>query len=233
MFRCVLFLIIVCVPSVEPLQAQLIGRSSRSRLNDVDRRSSTGTSTLFGADLGIRESRGTGAFVGADPTDQTGFIGVAEVIPPVSAVAATEGLREEFIQNVNEVVATRTAAGIYTPRLTIAFEPIAPSRVSQSPEVRGPAFPPGALQFEPSKGVSSPLLVDPTSRLQESLGKTLGTEGLAPIQVSVANRTATLRGSVASADDRSLAELVASFEPGIDQVQNELTVQSRPSTLQE
>lgn len=44
------------------------------------------------------------------------------------------------------------------------------------------------------------------------------------ISVSVAERTATIRGEVASEEDRRLAEILASFEPGISAVQNDLRV---------
>jgi hypothetical protein len=44
------------------------------------------------------------------------------------------------------------------------------------------------------------------------------------IEVSVAERTAMLRGEVPSATDRELVELLVSFEPGISAVQNELVV---------
>jgi hypothetical protein len=46
----------------------------------------------------------------------------------------------------------------------------------------------------------------------------------APIDVSVADRTATLYGEVASVRDRELAQILTSFQPGISAVRNELTV---------
>ena len=49
------------------------------------------------------------------------------------------------------------------------------------------------------------------------------------IEVLVAGRTATLRGAVASARQRELAEIVARFSPGIFQIQNELTVRPPPA----
>jgi osmotically-inducible protein OsmY len=50
-----------------------------------------------------------------------------------------------------------------------------------------------------------------------------------PMEVSVQGATATLRGVVASARDREMAELLVRFEPGISTVRNELTVQqARP-----
>ena len=47
--------------------------------------------------------------------------------------------------------------------------------------------------------------------------------------VSVVNRTATLRGVVASARERDLAELLVSFEPGISVVRNELRLPASDS----
>ena len=47
---------------------------------------------------------------------------------------------------------------------------------------------------------------------------------LGEIEVVVSGPTATLRGEVASESDRRLAALLATFEPGIDHVQNDLTV---------
>lgn len=45
-----------------------------------------------------------------------------------------------------------------------------------------------------------------------------------PLTVELQDRTATLRGVVATAHDRALAEQLALLEPGISQVQNELQV---------
>ena len=50
-----------------------------------------------------------------------------------------------------------------------------------------------------------------------------------PMQISIAQRTATLRGAVASEYDRMLAEQLIRLEPGIRQVQNELTVAAAPA----
>ena len=45
-----------------------------------------------------------------------------------------------------------------------------------------------------------------------------------PIQIEVEKGTAILRGAVASAHDRAIAERLALLEGGIWKVQNELTV---------
>ena len=52
------------------------------------------------------------------------------------------------------------------------------------------------------------------------------------IEVSVAGRTAILRGEVTSASERDLAELVVGFEPGISNVKNELAVAKSPASPQ-
>ena len=49
-------------------------------------------------------------------------------------------------------------------------------------------------------------------------------ERLGPIEVTVTDRVATLRGVVATAHARALAEQLVRLEPGVSQVTNELTV---------
>jgi hypothetical protein len=45
-----------------------------------------------------------------------------------------------------------------------------------------------------------------------------------PFEVSIEGRTAVLRGAVATARDRELAEALVQFEPGISDVQNDLQI---------
>ena len=56
--------------------------------------------------------------------------------------------------------------------------------------------------------------VNATSRIQKR----------GPLQIEVVDRTATLRGVVATEDDRALAVRMARLEPGISEVRDELTV---------
>ena len=51
-----------------------------------------------------------------------------------------------------------------------------------------------------------------------------------PLEVSMAGRTATLRGTVESEHEKQLAGLMLLFEPGISKVQNELAVAPSDST---
>jgi len=70
---------------------------------------------------------------------------------------------------------------------------------------------------------STPAITTATSRAitLRALGR-LQTQ--APLSVELQNRTAILRGVVATGHDRVLAEKLTLLEPGIDRVQNELTV---------
>lgn len=62
------------------------------------------------------------------------------------------------------------------------------------------------------------------TRLSARLSETPGIRSLGPVQVEVIQRTAILRGMVATDHDRVIAELLVGLEPGISQVQNDLTV---------
>jgi len=61
-------------------------------------------------------------------------------------------------------------------------------------------------------------------RLAERLKKIRQVEAVGEIAVSSVGRTVVLRGTVATEQARSLAERVALLEPGVSEVQNELTV---------
>jgi osmotically-inducible protein OsmY len=62
------------------------------------------------------------------------------------------------------------------------------------------------------------------SQLATNLQKLAGNAGLPPIEVTVQARTVVLRGAVGTAHNRDLAARLALLEPGVDQVQNELTI---------
>ena len=66
-----------------------------------------------------------------------------------------------------------------------------------------------------------------TQRIVDRLGGARGIKSVGPVQVVVQGDTAVLRGQVASAHDRLLAEQLARFEPGVWQIKNELTVAAK------
>ncbi len=64
------------------------------------------------------------------------------------------------------------------------------------------------------------------SVLVERLRRALGDRLRSPVEVSIDDQTATLRGVVATEHDRLLAGHVARFEPGVLRVENELVAAS-------
>ena len=76
-----------------------------------------------------------------------------------------------------------------------------------------------AFRFNARSGKQQAGLLE--ARLSRLFAGTIGNR----FEVSVAGRKATLRGVVASARDRDLAEIVARFAPGISDVENQLSIQ--------
>jgi hypothetical protein len=70
----------------------------------------------------------------------------------------------------------------------------------------------------------SPQPVQITSTMTRRLAGGSRIASLAPIEVGVSERTAILRGTVATVHDRDLAEQLALLEPGISDVRNEIQV---------
>ncbi len=62
------------------------------------------------------------------------------------------------------------------------------------------------------------------SRLEGRLEKSSWVQTRSPVEVSIENGIATLRGVVATDGDRRLAERLARLEPGIRRIDNQLTV---------
>jgi hypothetical protein len=75
-------------------------------------------------------------------------------------------------------------------------------------------------------GFAAPTTASPMAnkRLTGILQRSSRIEAISPLAVQVRGRTAILTGQVASESDRELAQKVVLLEPGISQVQNDLTV---------
>jgi osmotically-inducible protein OsmY len=65
-----------------------------------------------------------------------------------------------------------------------------------------------------------------TLQIRESVGESLRSVAVGTSQVTVDGSTVILQGTVASAEDRKLAERMAMLEPGVKNVRNELVVKS-------
>ena len=150
--------------------------------------------SLPAANRFVRQNRSGADFVGNDTRDQSGFVGNTQARRQGSVPAATESLRDRQPPRINQPAQVPSANGRYAPRLVSSFS------------------------FNARSAVRSQRVT------QRSLQRLNGTEQFAAISVSVVGRVATLQGEVASAHQRSLAELMALFDPGIDRVQNELRI---------
>ena len=74
--------------------------------------------------------------------------------------------------------------------------------------------------------VSQPVSPARVQNFQTRLTKLPSIHFVGPASVTLEGRTAILRGTVASAEDRELAEALALMEPDVLKVRNELTVDS-------
>ena len=79
--------------------------------------------------------------------------------------------------------------------------------------------------------VRPPAAIDVVPRLRLQMEKIIQPRANSPIRVEVEKGTATLRGAVASAHDRAIAERLVLLEGGIWKVKNELTVLEAESPL--
>lgn len=154
--------------------------------------------TVEGTERFVRGNRSAEDFVGADRLDQTTFVGAQSADISGDVRTAVEDLSVTRERNLNERMQVARGKEMYNPRLRINFAFAAPSNEEVS------------------------------ARFVTQLQATETLRPLGPIEVSVKDGTATLRGVVASARDREIAALLARFEPGISSVKNELRVRPTP-----
>ncbi len=180
------------------VQAQMFGsRSAGGGLGGNSQGTDVGgVGTLNFNERFIRGNRRSGSFVGGDSKDRRGFVGSQQGGQTGRARPTISRPRPSSAPDANRTAAAagRSHSGLYEPRLSVAFEVTRRSEEAIAEDL--------ARLLEASPGFHS------TSR----------------IEVSVAGAIATLRGEVASERDRTLAERLILFEPGIDSVRNELKV---------
>ena len=150
-----------------------------------------------GSERFLRNSRTPNAFVGSDRRDQAGFVGSQQAIGTGRVPAATESLRELGSQKgrTNPSLPALSKKGMYYPRLQ--FDEDLPQ-----PTV------PKAMTLRHAK------LQEHVTELTQSKAS-----------ISIEGAEAILRGKVASQKLAQQLEILASFEPGIDRVRNELVVE--------
>lgn len=185
--------------------AQLFG--ARSVGTPISRQASPTTASdsgLQGARF-LRQNRPAQDFVGADLQGNTQhFVGAARAGQGTVAPSAVSDLRT-LAATAAANRQLQAAAATPTSRLTMNPPLLQVDFAYSAPAAKLPAVLLGRLAVCPE------------------------IHATAPIEVSVAGHTAIVRGTVAGERDRFLAQQLLLFEPGILNVQNELTIQPAAS----
>ncbi len=203
--RCGLIAVIAALALPVAASAQIFGERTLGR--GVSRRPAPGrmavqsqetVGRITGGERYLRANRDLLDFVGRGAAD-TGetFVGLLQAAASGRVRTAVEDLvrRRPPSANLRAARTNQSGSAMYEPRLEIGF-------AFQPPT-------PGELQR------------DLSARLNESLGPV---SDLGPLRVSLQQRTAILRGEVASEEARLLAEALVALEPGVSQVENLIRV---------
>jgi len=144
----------------------------------------------------VRGGRDPNDFVGTDSGDRRRFVGANQAAANrrARALIALTTRAESSVNQGQNAAETNSPTTLYPPRLTLGD---------------------GFTEIQPAAVQSN---------LQRRLTRYQSLRSLGPVEISVEGRTAILRGTVASAKERALAELLVQLEPGISTVQNDLTV---------
>ena len=180
---------------------------SRSLGSSLSRRTplgSSGVGAIGGSERYVRGNRRETNFVGVDSRDIRGFVGSQAGSSSGRIRSAVSGLRIETAPDANRPgrQTSQSRTGMYRPRLSVDF-----------------GFPPLS-----SEQVSTNLTRQLEISLTRHLVSAFSIDQIRLIEVSLEGQKATLRGEVSSEREWKLAELLALFEPGISEVQNELIV---------
>ncbi len=182
---------------------------------------------LRGNERFLRSNRTRRSFVGSDRTEQKSFVGSQQAIATGQVRPATEGLRIETTdtRRINRPMAPQPARGMYYPRLELDLD--VPAYVDRDKKDQYLNQEP-ILPCDACGNQASQIDVGNTAkRIQERVRRVAGPN----VHISVIDATAVVNGSVDS--DRTLDLLTAmlEFEPGIDQIRNEVRVAGQSSDV--
>jgi osmotically-inducible protein OsmY len=187
-------------------QAQLFGnRSLGDSVSRRGRQADANVGTVTGNERFVRGNREGSSFVGTDSRESRNFVGSQNASPATSGSTLTAPVRIEQAPDANR--ATRASAsrgprgGLYRPRLAVSF-----------------SHPPLS-----SQQAATTRAQQVAALLARQLDSAFADRSRS-IEVSLEGGKATLKGVVPSEHERSLAGLLALFEPGISEVENELVV---------
>ena len=175
----------------------------RSLGGSLSKRSRPGSASTSGAADSkprfVRDEPSAGDLVGTTTAAEAASKFVGRESAVTAAVSSVTGLTEEARAPLNRPRIIRPT-GLYAERLTLA------------PDVA-------------NSGTTSQNNVAESSQISASLQSFIQSRSLT-IEVSPEDHSAILRGAVPSEADRQQTELLVMFEPGIQKVVNELTVDS-------
>lgn len=145
----------------------------------------------------IRGNRSRNDFVGSNRTDQQGFVGSTQAIGVGRVQSSVDGLRIPNQRSINRPLPTQPSTGLYYPKLDLDF-----GTAEESSEWGGETTRAATVFVE----------------AQERVSKIAG----AKINVVRVGGLAIVRGTVQNKKIEDLVIMLLGFEPGIDQVKNEL-----------
>ncbi len=186
-------LVLLDCPAV---QAQLFGRPrqvGRPLARQPQPAAVEEVGMITGSERFLRGNRGRASFVGADQNEDQSFVGSLQASNSGTIVSSTAGIEAPPDQSrqINRPLTPAKAGQLQLPKIKLQIGDLSNSSA-------------GALERSTTARVQQAVdLISPSS-----------------IAVSVTGRTAILRGVVGSDEERKLAEIVVSFEPGISNVQN-------------
>ena len=199
-FSVALLLFLLMLSTSQSAYGQMFGERQLGR--PISRRTSPSATTAATDEIGsvrnqrfIRGNRSVRNFVGSDRREAVDFVGMEQ------AGAAAQAVR-------SAVAGSQPAVD----RSASVNQPAAATTATGANTMYAPRL---VVGFSHATPATRELESDISRRLRIMDGE---------VEVLVAGRTAILRGTVASAEDRDLAQILASFEPGISTVRNELKV---------
>lgn len=145
----------------------------------------------------IRGNRSRNDFVGSNRTDQQGFVGSTQAIGVGRVQSSVDGLRVPNQRSINRPLPAQPSTGLYYPKLDLDFDTAEDS----------------------SKGADEITRAETVFlEAQERVSKIVG----AKINVVRVGSLAIVRGTVQNKKMEDLVMMLLGFEPGVDQVKNEL-----------
>jgi hypothetical protein len=191
---------LIVLGATQVAEAQLFGQ--RTLGTPLSRRPKPGTEVgaASGSERYIRGNRSATDFIGSDTGDPSTFVGASQ--------GTTTGRVPTAVENLQRRQFNAARAN-----------PVRPQR--RPNQMYEPRLELGFVASEPPVNA---ILARLSQALQTPDGRFDG------VEVQVSQRTATLRGIVGSNADKSLAEALVRFEPGISDVRNELVVPRRLKT---